>query len=69
MLREADSNHRPSGYEPDELPTALSRDIVVGRGIKPLLYGSNRRSITKLTYLDREDQLLPLLLYRHGIAP
>ena len=26
-LREEDSNLRPPGYEPDELPTALSRDI------------------------------------------
>ena len=28
MLREQDSNLRPSDYEPDELPTAPSRDIV-----------------------------------------
>jgi hypothetical protein len=27
VLRELDSNQRPSGYEPDELPTAPSRDI------------------------------------------
>ena len=26
-LREEDLNLRPSGYEPDELPTAPSRDI------------------------------------------
>ena len=26
-LREEDSNLRPPGYEPDELPTALPRDI------------------------------------------
>ena len=26
-LREQDSNLRPPGYEPDELPTALPRDI------------------------------------------
>ncbi len=26
-LRESDLNQRPSGYEPDELPTALSRDL------------------------------------------
>ena len=25
-MREADSNHRPSGYEPDELPAAPSRE-------------------------------------------
>ena len=28
-LRGHDSNVRPPGYEPDELPTALPRDIVV----------------------------------------
>ena len=26
-LREQDSNLRPPGYEPDELPTALPRDM------------------------------------------
>lgn len=26
-LREVDSNHRPFGYEPNELPTAPSRKI------------------------------------------
>ena len=25
-----DSNHRPSGYEPDELPLLLPRDIICG---------------------------------------
>ena len=28
-LRERDLNPRPPGYEPDELPTALSRDIAI----------------------------------------
>lgn len=27
MLRRRDSNPRPSGYEPDELPTALPRIV------------------------------------------
>ena len=26
-------NHRPSGYEPDELPTAPSRDIMLVDGV------------------------------------
>ena len=35
-LRESDLNQRPSGYEPDELPTALSRDIENNtKGIEP----------------------------------
>ena len=33
-LREEDSNLRPPGYEPDELPTALSRDM--GRSLECL---------------------------------
>ena len=28
-LRERDLNPRPPGYEPDELPTALLRDILL----------------------------------------
>ena len=31
-LRGADLNHRPSGYEPDELPTALPRDVCECKG-------------------------------------
>ena len=34
-LREEDSNLRPPGYEPDELPTALPRDMVPETGIEP----------------------------------
>ena len=39
-LRGQDLNLRPPGYEPDELPTALSRDIWCRRP------GSNRHGIT-----------------------
>ena len=28
-------NRQPSGYEPDELPTAPSRDMVEGEGFEP----------------------------------
>ena len=34
-LREEDLNLRPPGYEPDELPTALSRDMVPETGVEP----------------------------------
>ena len=36
-LRGKDSNLRPPGYEPDELPTAPPRDIVVPEtGLEPV---------------------------------
>ena len=34
-LREQDLNLQPSGYEPDELPAAPSRDMVEGEGFEP----------------------------------
>ena len=38
MLREQDSNLRPCGYEPHELPTALSRDMWRIRDLNPVPY-------------------------------
>ena len=34
-LRGLDLNQRPSGYEPDELPTAPPRDLVEREGFEP----------------------------------
>ncbi len=34
-LREKDLNLRPSGYEPDELPTAPSRDVNINVVVVP----------------------------------
>ena len=45
-----DLNHRPSGYEPDELPTAPPRDETWWTGVD-----SNHRSETRQIY-----SLLPL---------
>ena len=41
LLRGKDLNQRPPGYEPDELPTALLRDIelvVPVTGLEPVQY-------------------------------
>jgi hypothetical protein len=35
LKRERDSNPRPLGYEPNELATALSRNLAEGVGIEP----------------------------------
>ena len=43
-LREQDLNLRPSGYEPDELPAAPSRDV---------FYGAEDRNRTDTTFRGR----------------
>ena len=44
LLREEDSNLRPSGYEPDELPLLLSRDMYSVRDSNP--YYIRERDVT-----------------------
>ncbi len=41
-LRGKDLNLRPPGYEPDELPTALPRDMVPETGVEPARDFSHR---------------------------
>ena len=54
-LRKLDLNQRPSGYEPDELPTALFRDINLNKldgiaGFEPANIGTKNRGLTAWRY-------------------
>ncbi len=56
-LREADLNHRPSGYEPDELPNcSISRPIYLMDGVEgfePPNNGTKNRCLTAWPYPKR----------------
>lgn len=47
-LRGLDLNQRPSGYEPDELPTAPPRDIGGGRRIRTFEARGGRFTVCSL---------------------
>ena len=48
MLRRAGSNHRPSGYEPDELPLLYSAIYTFSKGTaKVLLFSDIRKFFVK----------------------
>ncbi len=75
-LRRQDSNLRPPGYEPDELPTALLRDMgctlkclsIVPRGgvfVKPHFADSSRQD---LTAMQSEGGYYPPLRYGSWIS-
>lgn len=57
MLRDPDSNREPSGYEPDELPIALSRYVIGGvkreqvSGIEPPSHPWQGRILTIVLHL------------------
>ena len=54
QLRGKDSNLRPPGYEPDELPTALPRDNKIGKtGFEPTTPWSQTKCSTKLSYFPQ----------------
>ena len=59
-LREEDLNLRPPGYEPDELPTALSRDMVPETGVEPA---------RDCSHGILSPGRLPIPPLRHGVAP
>ena len=78
-LRGADLNHRPPGYEPDELPTALPRDIKFPVKIIPFVddAGDRGRTGTGITThgilspgrLPIPPRRLKKLAPRVGLAP
>ena len=44
LLRELDSNERPPGYEPGELPTAPPRDVFVGAKVQQIVKSEKRNA-------------------------
>ncbi len=51
-LREKDLNQRPPGYEPDELPTALSRDIYFFK-CSVIIYYTNEKVNTFFHFIKK----------------
>ncbi len=63
-LREKDSNLRPSGYEPDELPTAPSRDGKSGgRRIRTFEGGANGFTVRPLWPLGNPSRFVANTCY------
>ncbi len=63
-LRELDLNQRPSGYEPDELPTAPSRDI---GALSAKIRISHLQSIVKREIIGKFRACSNRQTQRHGI--
>ena len=63
ILREQDLNLRPSGYEPDELPTAPPRDNVKeDKGFEPL-HAFTRLTVFKTVPFSRTWVILQDITY------
>ncbi|MDF2570600.1 MAG: hypothetical protein K0R55_2204, partial [Sporomusa sp.] len=57
-LREQDLNLRPSGYEPDELPTAPSRDISIAENQVIRSVNDARTCVNRLVRAEAITSLL-----------
>ena len=68
-LRGKDLNQRPPGYEPDELPTALPRDIQLLP--QELIYNSTRKHQCQELFEEKAKSAVLILCYRvaklHGL--
>ena len=76
-LRRKDLNQRPPGYEPDELPTALLRDIEfvwLGAGGRTrtgtvLLPGDFKSPVSTIPPHRRISAMFRISYRRHGVNP
>lgn len=61
LFRERDLNPRPSGYEPDKLPTAPPREKAPAIGFEPISFGfGDRRSKP----IELNGHILTLLIFK-----
>ena len=70
LLRGQDSNLRPSGYEPDEMPTSpLRDDIKEDKGFEPL-HAFTRLTVFKTVPFSRTWVILrDMIMIRTGFEP
>ena len=70
LLRGQDSNLRPSGYEPDEMPTSPPRDYIKeDKGFEPL-HAFTRLTVFKTVPFSRTWVILrDIIMIRTGFEP